>query len=87
MPDSLKVIDFYATWCKPCYTQGEIIDQLSAEMPEIEFVKIDVDTNEKLVTQYKIMGVPTIIVEKNGKEIWREAGVVIKNKLENMLKS
>ena len=83
--DKLLMLDFFATWCKPCDGQGKIIDELAQEFDKICFKKIDVDKNEELVKNFKIMGVPTLIAYKSGVEVWREAGVVSKIKLKTII--
>lgn len=80
------LLDFYATWCKPCHAQGEIIDKIALNNGNIEFIKIDVDVNEKLVTFFKIMGVPTLVLIYKNKILWRESGMVGKEKLNEKIK-
>ena len=75
-----KILYFTAAWCGPCQTLGPIIDSLQGQ---INFDKIDVDTNTELSAQYGVRGVPLLILLKNGKEINRLVGVQSK---ENILK-
>jgi thioredoxin 1 len=75
------LLDFYATWCKPCYTQGEIIDKIALANENIECIKIDVDINESLYKEYKIMGVPTLVLLYQKQVIWRESGVISENEI------
>ena len=59
-------VDFYADWCGPCKMTEPIIDELSTEMKDVKFVKIDVDKNADLAAQYSVFSIPTFIVFKNG---------------------
>lgn len=59
-----------------------VLDALKAEMGDrVRIVKIDVDKNTDLAVQQKVMGVPMFVVYKNGRELWREAGVLSKDAL------
>jgi thioredoxin 1 len=80
------VIDFHALWCEPCKMQAPILKELATELGDkIRMVKIDVDENNAIASQYQIRSVPTVIVFKNGKPVWRQSGVVGKNQLYNVL--
>jgi len=60
------LVDFYAQWCGPCKTTGPIIEELSDEMTDVKFVKIDVDKNQELSGRYSVFSIPTFIIFKNG---------------------
>lgn len=76
------LVDFWAPWCGPCRTMHPVLDALKAEMGDrVRIVKIDVDKNTDLAVQQKVMGVPMFVVYKNGRELWREAGVLSKDAL------
>lgn len=76
------IVDFHALWCGPCKTQSPILKELAAELGEkVRVIKIDVDQNNMLASQYQIQSVPTLIVFKNGKPVWRQSGVVSKGDL------
>ncbi|MBX2891146.1 MAG: thioredoxin [Saprospiraceae bacterium] len=76
------LVDFWAPWCGPCRTMHPVLDALKAEMGDrVRIVKIDVDKNTALAVQQKVMGVPMFVVYKNGRELWREAGVLSKDAL------
>jgi len=80
------VIDFHALWCSPCKMQSPILKEIATELGErIKVIKIDVDQNSVIASRYNIQSVPTLIMFKNGKQIWRQSGVVSKNQLYNVL--
>lgn len=81
------IVDFHALWCGPCKVQSPILKELAAELGDkVRVIKIDVDQNNALSAQYQIQSVPTLIVFKNGKPVWRQSGVVTKAALLNVLK-
>jgi len=80
------IVDFHALWCGPCKVQSPILKELAAELGDrVKVIKIDVDQNNAIASQYQIQSVPTLIVFKNGKPIWRQSGVVSKANLYSIL--
>jgi thioredoxin 1 len=80
------IVDFHALWCGPCKIQSPILKELADELGDrVRVIKIDVDKNNALASQYQIQSVPTLIVFKNGKPIWRQSGVVTKAVLKSVL--
>jgi len=70
------LVDFYADWCGPCKSMAPILKQLKAELKDsIIIIKINVDTNQALAAKYQVRGVPTFMVFKQGKQIWRQSGM------------
>ncbi|SHG29779.1 thioredoxin [Flavobacterium micromati] len=73
------LIDFFATWCGPCRTLAPILKQVKDSMGErISIIKIDVDKNQQIASKYQVRGVPTMILFQNGKQLWRQSGVLSK---------
>lgn len=74
------LVDFFATWCGPCKMLSPILkDVKDALGDKISIIKIDVDKNQQVASQYQVRGVPTMILFQNGKQLWRQSGVVDKN--------
>ncbi len=69
--------DFYATWCGPCQAMAPILKQVKNGLEDrVTVVKIDVDKNQAAASRFKVKGVPTLILFKNGKAVWRKSGVM-----------
>ncbi|MFP3985045.1 MAG: thioredoxin [Candidatus Bathyarchaeia archaeon] len=84
---SLMVVDCWAAWCGPCRMIAPIIEELAKEYAgKIVFGKLDVDENPKTAARFNIMGVPTLLVMKEGEEIDRIVGASPKHLIESKLK-
>lgn len=71
------LVDFFATWCGPCQTLAPILKQVKDSLGNrISIIKIDVDKNQQIASQYQVRGVPTMILFQNGKQLWRQSGVI-----------
>ena len=75
--DKPVLVDFFATWCGPCKTIAPILKEVKNELEDnVIIIKIDVDKNKKASQKFNVRGVPTLILYKNGKTIWRKSGVI-----------
>ncbi len=80
------LVDFYATWCGPCKTMSPILDDVAKQVQgKAKVIKIDVDKNQAAAATYQVRGVPTLILFKNGKQIWKQSGVVPANDLVTLI--
>lgn len=86
--DTPVLVDFFADWCGPCKMLAPILVEVKEELDDaIKIVKIDVDKNQPLAAKYQVRGVPTMLLFKNGKQVWRQSGVLQKNDIINVVKS
>lgn len=71
----IQVKKFYATWCGPCKMLTPIMEGVMKNNPNIQFEEVDVDKDFEIASKYSIRSVPTVIVEKDGVEVQRFAGL------------
>lgn len=82
------LVDFYADWCGPCKMLTPILKEVKQELGEaVKIVKIDVDKNQPLAAKYQVRGVPTMLLFKKGKQLWRQSGVLQKSEIINIINS
>lgn len=81
------LIDFFADWCGPCKMLAPILKQVKDDLGEdIKIIKIDVDENQMLAAKYQVRGVPTMLLFKRGKQVWRQSGVLQKDQIISVVK-
>ncbi|MCF2594129.1 thioredoxin [Bacteroides caecigallinarum] len=80
------IVDFFAEWCGPCKTMSPILKQVKdMQGDKVRIVKVDVDKNNALAMQYSIQSVPTLMIFKNGKQLWRQSGVINASELNKIV--
>jgi thioredoxin 1 len=73
----LILVDFYAEWCGPCkIMKPRILDVAERMGDNVKVVQIDVDKEKELATRFRISSIPTLIIFKNGKQQWRQSGII-----------
>ncbi len=76
------LVDFFATWCGPCQMLSPILESVSTEVGDTaKVLKVDIEKNMDFARQYNVRSVPTLIIFKEGKEVWRKSGLTEKNVL------
>lgn len=82
------LVDFFADWCGPCKMLAPILKEVKEDLGDaIRIVKIDVDKNQPLASKYQVRGVPTMLLFKNGNQVWRQSGVIQKNDIIKVIKT
>ena len=84
---SLTLVDFYATWCGPCKAMHPVLEQLKAQAGDrVRIIKLDVDRARSVAEQYGIMAVPTLMLFREGKVLWRQSGAMPLADLMNVIR-
>jgi thioredoxin 1 len=85
--DKPVLVDFFAEWCGPCKMMAPILKDVKKEMGDaVTIIKVDVDQSPQAAQAYQVEGVPTLIIFKNGKPLWRQSRVVPKAGLMSAIK-
>ena len=79
------LVDFWASWCGPCKMIGPIIDQIADERSDVKICKVNVDEEQELAVQFKVMSIPTLLVFKDGELKTQSLGAKPKAAILSML--
>ena len=81
-PGMPVLVDFYADWCGPCKTMSPIVEQVASQYNgKLKVIKVNVDKNQAAAQQFRVQGVPTFILFKQGQQVWRQSGAMPANVL------
>lgn len=83
--DKKVLIDFWASWCGPCKMLAPIVDQIAEENPDIKVCKVNVDEEQELAMEFKVMSIPSLFVVEDGKIINQSVGVQSKSQILELL--
>lgn len=85
--NEIVIVDFFATWCGPCKMLSPVIENVEKLLPNIKFIKVDIDQHNELASEYRIQSVPTLIFIKNGIEVAKSIGYVDEDALIEKIKT
>ena len=80
--NDLVLVDFYADWCGPCKMMSPILQDVKLTLGDtVKIIKVNVDQHQDLASHFMVRGVPTLMLFKKGKMLWRQSGVLSANDL------
>ena len=84
--DGITLIDFWAEWCGPCKMFGPIFEETAAENPDATFAKVDTEVEQQLAGALGIMSIPTLMIFRDGIQLFSQAGALPKSALDDLLR-
>ena len=84
--DKTALVDFFADWCGPCQMMSPVIDQMSEEVADVKFGKLNIDDFPDIAVNYGVMSIPTLLIFKGGEVVKTFVGVTAKSEILDALK-
>ena len=81
------LVDFHAEWCGPCKMMAPELKRFAESHKDVRVLKVDIDKNRVTAEHFNIQGVPTLILFKKGKVLWRQSGAMNAQQLSGIVKS
>ena len=79
------LLDFFAPWCGPCRMLSPVLDEIAQERPDVKVVKVNVDEEQELAAQYRVVSIPSLFIINNGEVVSQTLGAKPKHQLLEML--
>ena len=86
LSDKPVLVDFFAPWCGPCRMVSPLVDEIAVERDDIKVVKVNIDEQPQIASQYSVMSIPTLVVIKGGQVTNKAVGARPKNAILDLLK-
>lgn len=82
------LVDFYADWCGPCKAMNPVIQEIAREVKgKARVLKVNIDKSQEAATKYNVQAVPTFMIFRNGKTVWRHSGMIDKQSLLKLIEA
>ena len=83
--EGITIVDFWAEWCGPCKVFGPIFEEVSESNPDVTFAKVDTEAEQQLAGSLGIMSIPTVMIFRDGVQLFAQPGALPKAALEDLL--
>ena len=84
--DGITFVDFWAEWCGPCRMFAPVFEQASNENPDVTWAKVDTEAEQQLAGALGIMSIPTLMIFRDGIQLFSQPGALPKNALDDLLR-